>query len=225
MRRLRHLREVPRCLAAAESHVSPPDRADCPFLRPARKAGARDRQRHRRPARGARALRGVGVDVSPAWSSWRASAIPSSRSSASAGEQLDLGRDVRLHRPLRPRARSSTTCSRSSRAVARTRMPRTRIVVNSYSQLWRPIAPARRAPSAEAAQADPQLGHAARTSCNLLELAGFEVVTRTRRILLPKRVPCCSTFLNGFSRTSGRSTTSASRYWIVARPPPQPLRR
>ena len=74
---------------------------------------------------------------------------------------------------------------------------RTRVVINSYSRAWRPIVRL-----AEALRLKPRKPirnwvspHDVR---NLLELAGFEMVTSHSRILLPKRVPLLSTFFNGF---------------------------
>ena len=74
--------------------------------------------------------------------------------------------------------------------------PETRIVVHSYSQLWRP-----------ALALLERLGLKSRTPIrnwltiedvtNLLQLTGLEPVTRSRRILLPLQIPLLSAFLNG----------------------------
>ena len=57
---------------------------------------------------------------------------------------------------------------------------------------------------------------------NVLELAGFEPVTSTRRILLPKRVPFLGTLFNGFVANIWPFNHLCLTYWIVARPLPSP---
>src|SRR5260221_13884445 len=55
---------------------------------------------------------------------------------------------------------------------------------------------------------------------NLLDLAGFEIVTVSRRILFPKKIPLLSTFLNGFVAYVWPFSHLCLTYWIVARPKP-----
>jgi SAM-dependent methyltransferase len=76
--------------------------------------------------------------------------------------------------------------------------PRTRVLISSYNVLWEPLL-----------RLGERLGWKARQPLqnwlspadiqNLLELADFEVVRKTARMLLPKRVPllsaCCNRFL------------------------------
>src|SRR5436309_2779861 len=55
---------------------------------------------------------------------------------------------------------------------------------------------------------------------NLLELSGFDVVTSANRILLPKRIPFLTTFLNGVVANVWPFVHFTLTYWIVARPEP-----
>ena len=81
---------------------------------------------------------------------------------------------------------------------------------------------ARRAPAAQTGQTDAQLGLAPDVS-NLLELCRSSVVTRTRRILMPKRIPGLNTFFNGFLANLWPFNHLCVSYWIVARPRPSRL--
>jgi glycosyltransferase involved in cell wall biosynthesis len=58
---------------------------------------------------------------------------------------------------------------------------------------------------------------------NLLELAGFEVVSASTRILMPKSVPLLTFFLNTVVANIWPFTRLCVSYWIVARPSPEPL--
>jgi ubiquinone/menaquinone biosynthesis C-methylase UbiE len=101
--------------------------------------------------------------------------------------------------------------------VARMTHPRSRVIVHSYSQLWRPVI-----------RLAERLGLKYRKPIrnwvtvddirNLLDLAGFEVVSTSRRILFPKRVPLLSSFLNGFVANVWPFTQLTLTYWVVARP-------
>jgi SAM-dependent methyltransferase len=96
---------------------------------------------------------------------------------------------------------------------------RTRLVLHSYSQLWRPaiwlaesLGLKRRKPIHN------WVNH--QDVANLLRLAGFEVVSTWRRILLPKRVPLLSTLLNGIVANVWPLSHLCLTYWVVARPIP-----
>ena len=100
----------------------------------------------------------------------------------------------------------------------------TRIVVHSYSALWRPIirvlellrlksrVPIRNWVSPQDVE-------------NLLQLAGLESVSTTRRILLPIRIPFLSAFCNGFLANLWGLRQLCLTYWIVARVRPPDERR
>ncbi len=95
----------------------------------------------------------------------------------------------------------------------------TRVVINSYSQLWRPAlallellrlktrTPTRNWMTIEDVE-------------NLLQLTGLEAVTRTRRILFPLQIPLVSSFLNGVVANLWIIRHLCLTYWIVARPRP-----
>src|SRR6185437_5459242 len=95
----------------------------------------------------------------------------------------------------------------------------TRIVIHSYSQLWRP-----------ALRLLELAGLKTRTPlenwvdqqdvANLLRLAGLEPITITRRILLPVRIPIISAFFNGFLANLWLVRQLCLTYWLVARPQP-----
>jgi len=99
---------------------------------------------------------------------------------------------------------------------------RTRVVIHSYSPLWRPIL-----------GLGERLGLKPRKPIrnwvspddvrNVLELAGFEVVASSTRILLPKYVPGLTWFLNCFVANLWIVNHLCLTYWIVARPSPEPL--
>ena len=99
---------------------------------------------------------------------------------------------------------------------------RTRVVINSYNPTWRPVL-----------GLTERLGLRPRKPIrnwvspgdvrNLLELSGFDVVSSSTRILLPKHVPVLSTVINSFLGSIWPFTKFGVSYWIVARPAPQPL--
>jgi hypothetical protein len=96
---------------------------------------------------------------------------------------------------------------------------RSRVVIHSYSQLWRPVI-----------RVSEILGLKPRKPIrnwvtpddlrNLLELEGFEVISVSRRILLPKRVPLISTFVNGIVANIWPLSHLSLTWWLVARPRP-----
>ena len=95
--------------------------------------------------------------------------------------------------------------------------PATRVIVHSYSRLWRPAIRL-----AELLRLKPKKPIrnwiAPEVIRNLLELADLEVVTETRRMLLPKRVPFLNLALNGFVGSVWPFTHLCLTYWVVARP-------
>ena len=143
------------------------------------------------------------------WSSARAAA---SRASLRGGRRRGARprRDVRLHRPLRPRCRTSTTCSTLFERVAAHSHERTRVVINSYSRAWRPIVRL-----AEVLRLKPRKPIRNWVSPqdvrNLLELAGFETVTSRLADPAPEAGPAALDVPERLARrTSGRSASSAS---------------
>jgi glycosyltransferase involved in cell wall biosynthesis/SAM-dependent methyltransferase len=162
---------------------------------------------------------GVGCDVSGEMVALASKRHPELVFLHSSGERLDAGLrfDYIILSDLVPFAQDLVALSQ---ALARHAHPRTRIVVNSYSQLWRPVIwiaellrlkarkPVRNWVSPEDVR-------------NVLELAGFQVVTMTRRILMPKQIPLLTTFLNGFVASIWPFNHLCLTYWFIARPLPQ----
>ena len=71
--------------------------------------------------------------------------------------------------------------------AARMTHPRSRVIIHSYSQLWRPVI--RLAERLRLKPRKPLRNWVAPEDVNnLLGLAGFEVISLSRRILLPKRI-------------------------------------
>jgi ubiquinone/menaquinone biosynthesis C-methylase UbiE len=99
---------------------------------------------------------------------------------------------------------------------------RSRLVIHSYSQLWRPVIGL--AETLRLKERKPiQNWVTPEDLRNLLDLAGFEIVTVSRRILFPKKVPLLSAFLNGFVAYVWPLSHLCLTYWIVARPKPNPI--
>ena len=168
---------------------------------------ARGRRRRRQPA---------------AWSSSRGRGIPELRVRASARARTSSSTRRSTTSSSPTSCRTSTTCSALfAERRARIRTRETRIVIHSYSQLWRPVLRLARAAAPQAAQADPQLGDARRRREPARSSPGSSRSTATRRILLPAADPV----------RLGLPATASSRnlwlirhlcltYWIVARARP-----
>ena len=135
-----------------------------------------------------------------------------------SGERVDAGRsfDYVVLSDLVPFAHDLVALFENLRRHSHAR---TRVIVNFHSQLWRPIIGLAELLRLKARK--PLRNWVSPDDIrNVLELAGFEPVTRTRRILLPKRVPLFSTFLNGFVANIWPFNHLCLTYWIVARPLP-----
>jgi SAM-dependent methyltransferase len=160
-------------------------------------------------------LDGVGVDVSPAMVALARSRHPALQFEVVAGEDVDLGRtfDYVVLSDLLPFVDDLLGLFAN---VARHSHRETRIVIHSFSQLWRPalrvlelLRLRRRAPMRN--WVTPQdVG-------NLMRLAGLDPVTETQRILLPMRIPLVSGFVNGFLANLWGIRHLCLTYWIVAR--------
>jgi SAM-dependent methyltransferase len=108
--------------------------------------------------------------------------------------------------------------------VAESTHERSRVVVHSYSQLWRPVIRV-----AELLRLKPRkpirnwVGPG--DVVNLLDLAGFETISLQRRILFPKKVPLLTSFLNGVVASLWPLQHLCLTYWVVARPRPRARER
>jgi SAM-dependent methyltransferase len=99
---------------------------------------------------------------------------------------------------------------------------RTRVIVNTYNPTWRPLLGL-----AERLGLKPrkpiQNWVSPRDLENLFELAGFDVISTTTRILVPKWIPVVSSVANALLANVWPFTRLCATYWLVARPAPQPL--
>ena len=99
-----------------------------------------------------------------------------------------------------------------------------RLVVHSYNQLWRPVIRL-----AELLRLKPRKPIRNWVSpvdmANLLELTNLEIVSVSREILLPKKIPLLTTFLNGVVARLWGFRHLCLTWWIVARPKPSPRER
>jgi SAM-dependent methyltransferase len=166
---------------------------------------------------------GVGVDLSPKMVALakRLHSSPNLVYEEGNAEELDLGEefDYIVLSDLVPYV---TDLQKLLQRVAAHSHRRTRVVVSSYNRSWRhviriaellglkPRKPLRNWVTAEDVE-------------NLLYLSGFEVLTTTERILLPKRIPFLTTLANSVLANVWPFRHLCLSYWIVARPLPRPL--
>lgn len=167
--------------------------------------------------------RGVGIDVSPNMVELARTNHPGLRFEVGAGEDAELGEtfDYVVLSDLLPFVNDLLGLFRN---VSRHSHRDTRIVVHSYSELWRPalrllerLHLKRRTPMRNWVNAGDVE--------NFLQLAGLESVTTVRRILLPLKIPLLSTFCNGFLANLWIIRHLCLTYWIVARVQPGPEKR
>jgi SAM-dependent methyltransferase len=165
---------------------------------------------------------GVGVDVSPGMVEAARERFPHLRFVEAAGEEVDLGEqfDFVVMSDLMPFVHDLLALFRR---VAAHSHPRTRVVVSSYSTVWKPVI--RLAEWLRLKPRKPMRNWVAPEDVrNLLELSGFEVISQTRRILLPKRIPGLDLVLNGLLANLWPFNQLCLTYWIVARLQAEPLR-
>jgi SAM-dependent methyltransferase len=163
---------------------------------------------------------GVGVDVSRGMVELARSRHPGLEFHVASGERFDLGTtfDYIVLSDLIPFVHDIAALFEN---LARHSHARTRVIVNSHSQAWRPIL--RLAELLRLKARRPVRNWVSHEDVrNLLELSGFEQVTMNRRLLLPKRVPLLTTLLNGFVASIWPLTHLCLTYWIVARPVARP---
>jgi SAM-dependent methyltransferase len=164
---------------------------------------------------------GVGVDVSGGMVGQARARHPELRFEHSAGENVRLGEtfDYIVLSDLLPFVHDLLELFRR---VSEHSHERTRIVIHSYSRVWRPLIRL-----AELLRLKPRKPLRNWVSphdvANLLELAGMEPVMRSSRILFPKQVPLLTSFLNCFLGNIWPFNHLSLTYWIVARPLPREL--
>jgi SAM-dependent methyltransferase len=164
---------------------------------------------------------GVGVDISEALLERARTAHPELLFERVGGEYMELGRsfDYIVLSDLLPFVHDLVGLFQK---VAGHAEPHTRIIINSYSRLWRPVI--RLAELLHLKPVKPMRNWVSpQDVSNLLEICGLEVVTLSRRILMPKRIPGLTLFLNGFLASLWPFNHLCLSYWIVARPRPRRL--
>ncbi len=165
-----------------------------------------------------RPRRGVGIDVSEGMIELARERQPELDLHVGAGEELDLGEtfDYVVLSDLVPYVHDLVALFER---VAVHSNPRTRVIVNSFSSVWRPVLAV--AEWLHLKPAKPLRNWVSPQDVrNLLELAGFEQVTLSRRILMPKNVPVLSGALNGGLANIWPFNHLCLTWWIVARPIP-----
>ena len=161
---------------------------------------------------------GMGVDVSPGMVDLARSRHPELGFVVDAGERFvrDEQFDYVILSDLVPFAFDLQALLRNVRVMTH---DRSRVVIHSYSQLWRPVI--RLAEVLRLKPKKPIRNWVTPNDIrNLLELADFEVVSQSRRILFPKRIPFLSTFLNGIVANVWPLSHLALTWWVIARPRP-----
>jgi SAM-dependent methyltransferase len=165
---------------------------------------------------------GVGIDVSAGMVELARARHPALRFDQAAGEDfaLDETFDYVLLSDVVPYVDDLLALFQN---VAEHSTPDTRIVVHSYSQLWRPVLAL-----LELLRLKPRtpirnwmtIGDVK----NLMQLTGLEPITITRRILFPLKIPVLSPFLNGIVGPLPIIRHLTLTWWIVARklPPEEP---
>lgn len=164
--------------------------------------------------------RGLGIDVSTRMVELARSRHPELEFVGEAGERFarDEQFDYVILSDVAPFAFDLQSILQNVRAMTH---DRSRVVIHSYSQLWRP-----------AIRLAELLGLKPRKPIrnwvtpndlrNLLELTSFEVISVSRQILLPKKLPLLTTLLNGVIARIWPLSHLALTWWVVARPKPTP---
>ena len=161
---------------------------------------------------------GVGVDVSEGMIAAARERHPGLRFIHAAGEELDLGERFD-YIVLSDLVSYVEDLQALFVAVTRHCHPRTRVIVSSYSNAWRPLL-ALLADLGLRPRRPVRNWVAPRDLVSLAELAGLEPVLQRKEILLPTRSRALSALVNGvLSRLPGMRALTLS-YWLVARPVP-----
>jgi SAM-dependent methyltransferase len=164
---------------------------------------------------------GVGVDVSRGMVELAAQKHPGLQFRQEVGETASLegSFDYIVLSDVVPYVRDLVALLEN---VARHSHRRTRVIVNTYNPAWRPLLG-----FAERLRLKPRKPIQNWVSPddleNLFELAGFEVVSATARILVPKWIPLVTFVANSTLANIWPFTRLCVTYWLVARPSPRPL--
>ncbi len=161
---------------------------------------------------------GVGVDVSAGMINVARRRHPELRFVRAPGEDLDLREsfDYVVLWDLVPYVYDLQALLD---AVVRHCHARTRVLVSTYSNAWRPLL-------ALGAQLGLRPRHPVRNwvtprdLTNLMELAGLEVVTERKEVLIPTRSPTLAPVINGLIAHMPGFRSFDLSHWLVARPSP-----
>jgi SAM-dependent methyltransferase len=167
-----------------------------------------------------RPSRGVGVDVSTEMVSLARTRHPGLEFVVEAGERFVINEqyDYVVLSDLVLYAFDLEALLSNVRAMTH---QRSRVLIHSYSQLWRPII--RLAELLRLKPRKPIRNWVTPTDVrNLLELANLEVVSVSRQIILPKKIPLLTTFLNGVVARIWGIRHLCLTWFVVARPKPSP---
>jgi len=163
---------------------------------------------------------GVGVDVSPGMLEAARRRHPELELHCVAGEELDLEQffDYILLSDLVPYV---DDLQRLFERVQAHSHARTRVVISTYSNAWRPLL-ALAAGLGLRPRRPVRNWVAPRDLTNLAELAGLEVVSERRELLVPTTSRVVSRLANGILVRLPLVRELALTYWLVARPAPVP---
>ena len=168
-----------------------------------------------------RPARAVGVDVSPELVGVARARHPEHEFVVDAAERFvaDERFDYVLPSDLVPFAFDLQRLFANVRAMTH---ERSRVVIHSYSQVWRPLI--RLAELLRLKPRKPIRNWVTPADLrNLLDLTDFEVVSFSRQILLPKKVPLLTTLLNGVVARIWPLSHLCLTWWVVARPKATPV--
>jgi hypothetical protein len=161
---------------------------------------------------------GVGVDISRGMVELARARHPDLRFERGAGEKVDLCEtfDYVVVSDLLTYVHDLVALFERIRAHSHTR---TRVIIHSYSRLWKPVI--RSAEVLHLKKAKPIRNWVSPENVrSLFDVTDFEVVTETRRILMPKQLPFVTSFLNGIVANIWPLNYLCLTHWIVARPRP-----
>lgn len=161
---------------------------------------------------------GVGVDISRQMIAEATARHPELTFIQTSGERLRLGQrfDYVVISDVVPYVDDLQAFFSS---VAQHCHPRTRVIINTYSNLWRPLL---RLMAVASLRPERPIRNWVGPSDlkNLVELAGLEVISERREIILPVSVPVVSTLLNGIVARLPLLRSLALSYWLISRPAP-----
>lgn len=160
--------------------------------------------------------RGLGIDLSPTMVELSAERHPHLEFRVASGERLDANErfDYIVLSDLVPYAYDLVRLFTRAREHSH---DRTRVIVHSYSQVWRPAITV--AEFLRLKQRRPIINWVTSGDvANALDLGGFEVVSVTPRILFPLRIPLLTSFLNGVLAAVWPFSLLSLTWWVVARP-------